>query len=233
MGLIPDRLKMQRIKRGLKQSELAELAQISIPTITRLENGKTNAKIEDIGRIASTLNTSVAYLLGETDTPEPSVKKREIEDDLAPLNPNHRTVVRILPKEFAASCGWGIDWSWNSEPVYYDFEYIDPDPDLVRFSPVTGMHVMGDSMEPDIEDGDIVLFTDNPNDIDYAPNGSIVIVNYEGRMIVRGLFRKPDRVILKARNKDYEDIVVTGEQELRIIGLVLRIDTHSKPKPML
>jgi transcriptional regulator with XRE-family HTH domain len=74
MGLIPDRLKMQRITKGLTQNDLAGLAKISIPTITRLENGKTNAKVEDIGRIAAALDTSVAYLLGETDDPSPSLR---------------------------------------------------------------------------------------------------------------------------------------------------------------
>jgi transcriptional regulator with XRE-family HTH domain len=81
MGLISSRLKMQRIKEGLKQRELAELAKISIPTITRLENGKTNASIEDAGRIAAALNTSVAYLTGETDEPGPAQSRHPVEEN--------------------------------------------------------------------------------------------------------------------------------------------------------
>jgi SOS-response transcriptional repressor LexA len=82
--------------------------------------------------------------------------------------------------------------------------------------------------------GDIVVFTDNVSDIEYAPNGSPVVVNYEDRMIVRCIFRKGDRVILKAWNKLYGDIVVTPEDEFRICGLVLKIyPDPKKPRSML
>jgi transcriptional regulator with XRE-family HTH domain/phage repressor protein C with HTH and peptisase S24 domain len=286
---LSNRIKNIRERARLKQKEIAEKIGVSIQTIGRWERNERRPDAEELQNLATALDTTVAYLMGETDDPArhaliptkvkevlldqvkdmvrnyiegevpmPSddnlletfsnemadyyskntgapiaTPKQGIPADLVPLNPRHQTLVRLLPKEFSASCGWGHDWSWNSEAIDFDFQYTDPDPELVRYSPVTGMYVMGDSMEPDIEDGDIVLFTDNPHDIDYASNGSIVIVNYEGRMIVRGLFRKPDSIILKARNKEYEDIVVSGEQELRICGLVLRIDKHNKPRPML
>jgi transcriptional regulator with XRE-family HTH domain len=268
MGLIANRLKTQRIKVGLKQADLAELVKISVPTITRLENGRSDPKTEELSRLASALNTSVAYLLGETDfpgrpdgllgsllgmdnpsppsttiiTPEGAIRQitdellaksklREIKSDLAPLNPHHRTVVRVLPKDFAACCGDGIDWGTGT--VEFEYEYIDPDPDLTRFSPVIAMSVVGGSMEPDIEEGDMVLFTENSDDIEYASNGSIAVVNYDGRMIVRGLFKRNDRVVLKAWNKDYDDIELTPDDEFRVCGIVLRVDKSKRPRSML
>jgi hypothetical protein len=158
--------------------------------------------------------------------PKPSAKPPA---DLAPLKTGGGALVKVLPKGFAACCGSGVDW--GDEAIDFDFEYIDPDPDLARHSPLIAMYVIGDSMEPDIEEDDLVLFSES--DIDYAPNGSIVVANYEGRMIVRGLFRKPDRVVLKAWNRDYEDIEVKLHEELRICGVVLRIDKSKKPRPML
>ena len=159
-----------------------------------------------------------------------TTKKPDVPADLSPLS-GRLALVRILPKEFAACCG--SDVSWLDDSIAFELEYWTDDSDLVRHSPVIAMSVIGDSMEPDIEDGDYVVFTNSVSEIDYAPNGSIVIVNYDGRMIVRGLFRKPDRVILKAWNKDYDDIEIKMDEELHICGLVLRLDKFKRPRPML
>ena len=70
MGFIAERLVKRRKNKGLKQTELADIVKISIPTITRMENGKSNPKTEDLSKIAAALNTSVAYLLGEIDDPD-------------------------------------------------------------------------------------------------------------------------------------------------------------------
>jgi phage repressor protein C with HTH and peptisase S24 domain len=127
-----------------------------------------------------------------------------------------------------------LDWSWNSAAIDFDDELIDYDSDLSHFSPLVGMYVNGDSMEPDIHDGDMVAFTDNPGELDYISNGSIVVVNYEGRMIVRGLFRRDGGVILRAWNKLYDDINVGPEENFRICGLVLKLyPGPKKPRSML
>jgi transcriptional regulator with XRE-family HTH domain len=247
-------------------AELSEISGVPVRTLSRIES--TDRLTSDKAKSLSVaLDTSVGYLLHETDNParymyaseilppgaapgmeylasefiapgiaEPSgsqspKQRQHVPADLAPL-PARRALVRVLPKDFSACCGSGVEWG-DVSSVAYDFEYYDPDPGLVNYSPVIAMYVIGDSMEPHIEEGDTVIFTENPSDIDYAPNGSTVLVNYEGRMIVRGLFRKPDRVILKAWNKAYEDIEITLEQELHICGVVLRVDKSMKPPSML
>lgn len=80
--------------------------------------------------------------------------------------------------------------------------------------------VEGDSMEPRIHDGDWVLFADTR-----LSNGDIGLVKYEGRLMVRGvLFEGDNKVLLRALNKDYEEILVdlTDEGvEFGILGKVL------------
>lgn len=80
--------------------------------------------------------------------------------------------------------------------------------------------VEGDSMEPRIHDGDWVLFADTR-----LSNGDIGLVKYEGRLMVRGvLFEGNDKVLLRALNKDYDEILVdlTDEGvEFCILGKVL------------
>ena len=80
--------------------------------------------------------------------------------------------------------------------------------------------VEGDSMEPRIHDGDWVLFVDTR-----LSNGDIGLVKYEGRLMVRGvLFDGNDKVLLRALNKDYEEILVDLTDdgvEFGILGKVL------------
>jgi phage repressor protein C with HTH and peptisase S24 domain len=250
--LISERIKKIRTERGVTQEGLAEILGVNRNTVGNWEKGKRKPNSDMIMSIAQKLDTSASYLLGETDdlgllnativTPDGAIRQvtdellakarqREIKSDLATLNPHHRTVVRVLPKDFAACCGDGVNWETNT--VGFEYEYIDPDPDLTRFSPVIAMHVIGDSMEPDIEEGDMVLFTENSSDVEYASNGSIAVVNYDGRMIVRGLFKRNDRIVLKAWNKDYDDIELTPDDEFRVCGIVLRVDKSKRPRSML
>jgi transcriptional regulator with XRE-family HTH domain len=76
MGLILERLIERRKKQGLTQEALSGLVKISVPTIARMENGRSDPKTEELTRIAATLQTSVAYLLGETDDPSPPAQGR-------------------------------------------------------------------------------------------------------------------------------------------------------------
>jgi SOS-response transcriptional repressor LexA len=253
---LKDRVLQQRLRKGIKtQRDLAEMMGISPKHLSGVLNGKAGQNLKNIEKLVTALGTTRSYLLGDTDDPTNNVKGiavtrvgtlanlnisnnpgevEEIDSNLAPLNPHHQALIRVLPKAFSASCGWGNDWSWNSEAIDFDFEHTDPDPELARHSPLIGMYVTGESMEPDISEDDMVIFTDNPSEIEFAPNGSIVVVNYEGRMIVRGIFRKGDAVVLRAWNDIYKDIIATPESDFKICGLVLKIyPGPKKPRSML
>jgi transcriptional regulator with XRE-family HTH domain len=79
MALIPERLKEQRKLAGLKQTELSALVKISVTTISRMENGKTDPKTEELSKIAYFIKTSTGYLNGETDDPRPPTELRLVE----------------------------------------------------------------------------------------------------------------------------------------------------------
>ena len=45
-----------------------------------MENGRSNPKAEELSKIAVALDTSVAYLMGETDDPQPlTLSKRKFQ----------------------------------------------------------------------------------------------------------------------------------------------------------
>jgi len=79
------------------------------------------------------------------------------------------------------------------------------------------LRVQGDSMAPGIEDGDLVLIREQPS----AENGAMVVANIDGEATVKRFFRERARIVLRADNPHYDDIILTQDFQLsgRVIGL--------------
>ena len=67
-----ERIKTKRKGLGVTQEGLAEKANVSVMTVFRWEQELRSPRGDELQRLASALNTTSAYLLGETDDPAPS-----------------------------------------------------------------------------------------------------------------------------------------------------------------
>ncbi|ERJ26976.1 phage repressor protein, putative [Campylobacter concisus ATCC 51562] len=85
------------------------------------------------------------------------------------------------------------------------------------------INVLGNSMEPFLKDGDMVLVLPTHE----ASNGEIVIANLGGDLYVKKLLKDPikKRIRLTSMNKLYEDIVVEDDEldQLKIVGVVKKV----------
>lgn len=63
--IIADNVRIYRKKKNLTQMKLAELADLSLDSIKRLEGGKTTLSLENFVRISSALNVPLSYLIYE------------------------------------------------------------------------------------------------------------------------------------------------------------------------
>lgn len=66
-----ERIDLLRKERGIMWSHLNEKIGAYRGKLTEFKNGKTTLSQDEIFRIASVLNTSTDYLLGNTDDPRP------------------------------------------------------------------------------------------------------------------------------------------------------------------
>ena len=82
------------------------------------------------------------------------------------------------------------------------------------------MDVVGNSMEPEIKEGDTVLIDQSRRDV-YA--GSIYAVGVEDTVLVKRVEKRPGALALLSDNPDYADIVLAGEEldTVRIIGKLI------------
>lgn len=64
-GFVGSRIKELRKERGLSLKELSYKIDISVSFLSDIENGKSNPSLERLADIASGLQTTVSFLLGE------------------------------------------------------------------------------------------------------------------------------------------------------------------------
>ena len=80
---VGERVLLLRRRARLSQPELAELADMSVTTLNRVENAHQSLYMEKIAALASALGTTADYLLGLSDDPgKPSA--RPAQDATAP-----------------------------------------------------------------------------------------------------------------------------------------------------
>jgi phage repressor protein C with HTH and peptisase S24 domain len=94
-----------------------------------------------------------------------------------------------------------------------------------------GIYAEGDSMEDMIYEGDLVIFVPHEKAVVYA--GVPMVVSYNGSMIIRGVIENSGGLTLRAKNRDYEDIRITGSDEFDICGRVVTIHSIRKPTSVL
>ena len=82
------------------------------------------------------------------------------------------------------------------------------------------MEVVGNSMEPEIKEGDLVLIDESRTDV---LSGSIYAVGVEDTVMVKRVERLPGTLVLRSDNTDYAPIHLAGDElnNVRVIGKVL------------
>ncbi len=84
------------------------------------------------------------------------------------------------------------------------------------------MDIFGNSMEPEMKDGDTILIDESQKDI---LAGAIYAVGVDDTIMVKRLEKHPKKLVLLSDNKDYSPIYLQGGEinSVRIIGKVIWI----------
>jgi len=194
-----DLIKRLRMRKKMTVEELASRVGISKSTLSRYENGQRDFPINDIGAYAEALDTTVEYLLGI--------------ENLQPLS--YETITIPILGEIA--CG---------DPIYVaeNFEgyRTEPKEDLPSGN-LFYLKAKGDSMEPTIPNGAMVLIRQQPD----AENGEIVAVllNGDTEATLKRIRKQNGSVMLMPDNPTYDPIIVSESNPARIIGKAIRY-TH-------
>lgn len=200
MTLFQTRLKEAMERRGLRATDLANRTGLSKPRISQYLKGQYVPKSDAVLTIAEALGVTPAWLMG-----------REEEPEAIPCPPN-MSPLRL--------CRYPILGEIACGPLRLAEE--DPDGGYVTAAETTADFVLtakGDSMTgARIFDGDEVFIQQT----DLVNNGEIAAVVVEGEATLKRVYYYPEeeRLVLKAENPRYDDLIFAGEalNAVRILG---------------
>ena len=218
-------LKSRRKVLKISQEELSERLNVSRTTISAWETGENIPNIENLKMIAKALNTTVGYLLGEEGASE--VRTFENEEPNGKIIKDVVMVPVISSKNITACCGTGNAYATD---VQWEVETTFPVPAsfLTAYSWQGCNFVIikseGISMEPVIQDGDLVLFAEN---CPIEP-GDVAVISLNDKVFIKGIRKlTKESAILRSYNwQVYPDIEVDftqKEDSFCILGKVIKI----------
>lgn len=244
-NILGNSIRELRKSKKMTQVELAKKTGYKQNTISNHENGNRQLDEQDILKYAEALEVEpqVLFDLSRT-TPHtaPNSLIEQISDKVVQLTePNQKNVLRYSSElldeqerattisdnvidfydarkrvvgivDFSASAGTG---AWQDENLGMEVSFYEDD--MAEDYDSIGI-VMGSSMEPVLKNGDY-LFVKVTTDI---PNGSISIWQVNGENFVKK-FRSNSKPYLESLNPDYDDIILTEEDNIRPLGIVVDV----------
>ncbi|WP_274459718.1 LexA family protein [Gemella haemolysans] len=196
----PARIKSAREDLKLTKRELAKRIGVHESSINKYEKGLVDIPLSKISELARVLKVTEAYLMGwEEKTPQTQQGlKIPVLGTVAAGIPIS-AVEDILDYE-------EVPQSWENQGEFF------------------GLRIKGDSMKPDINDGDTVIVRQQST----ANNGDVVIALVNGDDATCKKFEKLDNgIMLISNNSEYSPMYFSNEEVLTkpvvIIGRVVEL----------
>ena len=195
------RLKELRKSHRMTQQQLSQMLGVTQATLSGWETGKFEVDNESLNRLADIFDVSIDFLFGRSSAPQKSDNTIKV--------PVLGYVAAGIPIE-------------QIEDVL-DYEELDPE----RFNPhceYFALKIRGDSMQPRIMDGDVVIVRKQPS----VESGEIAIVCVNGEEATCKQVRKhEDGLSLISLNQSYAPMYFTpkevAEKPVTILGKVIEL----------
>lgn len=226
MSTFPERLKELRNETGISISELADKINIAKSTLSRYEASKMEPTLAVIVKIANFFNVSLDWLAGNSSIREPFITSNNIVKIYNELNDNQKRELYRYTNYLKNS---NVEYREKSRvkivgqtacgaPIEYGDSYaqdIDDVHDIPREADYA-LNVNGDSMEPLIKNGQLIYVRQCPD----VENGTIAVVEIDGAVTCKKVYKRDDHIELHSINTVYEPIIITSGN-FRILGKVL------------
>lgn len=189
-----------RRQRKMSISEVARKVGMSKSTVSQYFNGKLQFPLNHAHKFAKAVGTTT--------------------DDLLGINLSGVTTVTRLvkiPLLGAIACGDPILAEDNIE------RYLSEPAEYLPTGKLFYLRAKGKSMEPTIKDGSLVLIRQQPD----VEDGEIAAVLFteDNEATLKRIKRAGQTVILMPDNRDFEAIVATDDNPVRILGKAVRVTT--------
>jgi len=194
------RIKEIRKNKKITAKQLAEHIKVAESTMSLYESGKREPDFNTVLKIANYLGVSVDYLLGNENAS--NLAKRGVK----------------VPVFGSVAAGIPIEAITDIE----DYEEITEE--LAATGEYVALKIKGNSMEPKISDGDVVIVRIQPD----VESGEIAIVMINGNdATCKKVKKTTEGIMLISTNPDYEPMFYSNKQinelPIRIFGKVVEL----------
>lgn len=199
-----------RTEYGFNQEQIAQKLNVSKSSIAMWETGNRKPTPEKYEEIADFFNVDMDYLFGR------STIKRKISYDEYGNEHKALTSPTVIPVLGSVPAGIPI------EAIQDIVDYEEIDADTAAKGEYFALKIKGDSMEPRICEGDVVIVRKQ----DDVESGDIAIVMVNGNdATIKRLLKYQDGIRLMPSNPSYDPIYFTNQEienkPVRIIGKVV------------
>lgn len=190
-----------RKQQKISISELARKVDMSKSTVSQYFNGKLQFPLNRAHDFARVLGVTTDDLLGL---------------DLSKVNPVNR--LTKIPLLGTIACG---------DPILADENiagYLSEPTDFLPSGKLFYLRAKGQSMDPTIKDGSLVLIRQQPD----VEDGEIAAVLFtdDNEATLKRIKRAGPTVILMPDNREYEPIIASNNNPVRILGKAVRVTTN-------
>jgi repressor LexA len=194
-----------RDDRGLTDAEVGRRTGISKSTFSDWKRGKSTPKADKLFRIAQVLGVTPEFLTGMTDLRFVSGGTKNTPSITVPVVGDVAAGYPVFARE-----------------EILDYEELDAR--YFQAGQFFGLRIAGDSMEPDIHKGDVVIVRKQED----ADTGDICVVKVNGeRATCKRIKKTEDGLMLISVNPNYLPMVFSAEQiaqlPVSIIGKVVEL----------
>lgn len=193
-----NRFKSVRKSCGLSQKDVCDALHITQSSVSQWETGRTTPDHDTLIRLSKLYNTPIEYLLGIADKGTSSGVRIPVVG----------CIQAGIPVEAIEEI---LDWEEIPESMAHGGEFF-------------GLQIRGDSMEPRIKEGDVVIV--RKQETAMSGDVAVVLVNGEDATVKRVIINKSG-ITLDPFNPAYEPIHYTQHDietlPVQILGVVVEL----------
>lgn len=210
MATFKDRLLTALSVRNMSAAELSRLSGIDEATLSNYKKGKYVPKQRKTEAIANALGVSISWLMGA------DVPMHTKSDNVANIQPNSKAVK--IPVLGYVRAGIPI------EAIEDILDYEEISQDMAKQGEYFALSIKGDSMEPRITEGDVVIVRKQ----EIVENGELAVVLVNGNdATVKKFYKNDNGITLISTNPAYPPFTFSKKEAnnlpVTIIGKVVEL----------
>ena len=219
MATIGERIKEIRKEHNLTLDQLGEIAGASKQFLSQVENGKKEPGKDTLRNICDHFNIDMDYIIGRSDVKNAlnfeGIYSKGVEHGRSEAIKEIKTLnvlsnVVSIPIYSALSCGTG---TWVDEMPE---DYVSVPESMMFHGKAFANFAEGDSMEPKIRNGDLLIFQETP----VVPSGSVGSFSLNDAYCCKRFKQLADGSCwLFSDNPEYDPIPIKPNDDFRTLGI--------------